>query len=312
MYRIDNSTAADTLPTPAAVGVTPDGYFTKGDVFSGIPPTVVNADWANAVQEEIAAVIEGAGLSLSKTVRTQLLSAIGILGQGNAAAYAASTTAANTYTATMTPAPTAYTAGQTVYIKFTNHNTGAATINLNGLGAKAIKKLSGAALSDSDIGDGMIAVLSYDGTNFQLLNAKVTTGLAGVTDGSIAAAGQVGQIIESIIPMSTPTAWSNAVALNLTSISATAGSWMITGQFGFQLAGGNNSIMASWISTTSATLPADYGNTTTLGAAVGQFSFPTNTLFLNISSTTTVYLSGYVGFPGTCSVFGNIKALRVR
>lgn len=72
MYRIDNSTAVTTIPTPGAVGPNPNGYFTDGNPASGIPATVVDDDWLNAVQEEIANAVESDGTVLSKTNRTQL------------------------------------------------------------------------------------------------------------------------------------------------------------------------------------------------------------------------------------------------
>ncbi len=54
-------------------------------------------------------------------------------------------------------------------VKFTNANTGASTINLNGLGAKAIRKNVSAVLVSGDILAGGIYELVYDGTNFQLI-----------------------------------------------------------------------------------------------------------------------------------------------
>lgn len=76
MYRIDNATSTGALPTPAAVGPSPDSYFTDGNPSLAIPATVVDADWLNAVQEEIAGVIEGAGDTLDKTDQGQLYAAI--------------------------------------------------------------------------------------------------------------------------------------------------------------------------------------------------------------------------------------------
>ena len=75
----------------------------------------------------------------------------------------------NTYTATITPAITAYTATQHFFIKFTNANTGTATLNLNGLGAKPILKNSTVPLTIGDINAGQILCLAYDGTNFQII-----------------------------------------------------------------------------------------------------------------------------------------------
>lgn len=87
---------------------------------------------------------------------------------------APATGAANVYTATLSPAPTAYAVGQIVFLKIATANTGAATFNVNGLGAVSIKKWSSgalAALSSGDLPVGFEAILAYDGTQFQLLNA---------------------------------------------------------------------------------------------------------------------------------------------
>ena len=79
MYRIDNNSAvpnASGVPAPAVVGPKINGYFTGGNPGGGIPATIVDADWANAIQEEIGGVIEAGGFTLSKTDRTQLQQAI--------------------------------------------------------------------------------------------------------------------------------------------------------------------------------------------------------------------------------------------
>ena len=55
--------------------------------------------------------------------------------------YATATGAVNTYAITLTPAPTAYAVGQKFTFKANLANTGTATLNVNGLGAKTIKKL---------------------------------------------------------------------------------------------------------------------------------------------------------------------------
>lgn len=60
--------------------------------------------------------------------------------------YAAATGAVNTFAITLTPAPTAYTAGQRFVFKANLANTGTATLNVNGLGAKTINKLGGTAI----------------------------------------------------------------------------------------------------------------------------------------------------------------------
>jgi hypothetical protein len=76
MHRIDDPTAVPTLPAPRAQG-TP-GYFTGGSPgSSGFAATVVRYEFMNALQEELAHVIEtGGGLTLNKTDNTQLLQAL--------------------------------------------------------------------------------------------------------------------------------------------------------------------------------------------------------------------------------------------
>lgn len=53
-----------------------DEHFHDGDPSTGELGTIVTAAWLNAVQEEIANVIEGAGLNLDGSKQTQLLSAL--------------------------------------------------------------------------------------------------------------------------------------------------------------------------------------------------------------------------------------------
>ena len=64
MHRIDTSTA------------TPDHKFTEGDPAVPVAATTVSAEWLNAVQEELVAVITGAGLELKKSDNSQLRQAI--------------------------------------------------------------------------------------------------------------------------------------------------------------------------------------------------------------------------------------------
>lgn len=78
--------------------------------------------------------------------------------------------AANVYAATLSPAATTYTVGMVVRIKVANTNTGASTLNVNGLGAKTIKKRTGADLLANDLLANQVAEFVFDGTNFQLQN----------------------------------------------------------------------------------------------------------------------------------------------
>lgn len=72
--------------------------------------------------------------------------------------------------------------GMSVKIKFTSANTGACTLNINGLGAKEIRKSNGNALSSGNIKAGQICHLVYTGSVFQLLGEGGEYGTAQAQD----------------------------------------------------------------------------------------------------------------------------------
>jgi hypothetical protein len=82
--------------------------------------------------------------------------------------YAIASGSANTYVVTINPAPDAYIDGFAVAIKINVNNTGASTINVNGLGAKAIKKPNGNDVSAGNLKVSSIYTMRYNGTNFIL------------------------------------------------------------------------------------------------------------------------------------------------
>lgn len=92
--------------------------------------------------------------------------------QANTYSYATSGGAANAYTLTVTPAIAAYAAGQEFEFLANFANTGATTIAVSGLAAKAIQK-QGAALSGGEIPINTIVKIVYDGTQFQLISPNV-------------------------------------------------------------------------------------------------------------------------------------------
>ena len=76
------------------------------------------------------------------------------------------------------PALTAYTTGATFEFIAAATNTGAVTINIDGLGAKDIKLNSTVALSGGEIVSGQVVVITYDGTRFQYINNSSVAGTA--------------------------------------------------------------------------------------------------------------------------------------
>jgi hypothetical protein len=89
-------------------------------------------------------------LDLSRAIQTQRLN------------YAAAGGTGNVLTASLTPALLAYTPGLPIRIKAIADNTGAATLNIDGLGAKAIVTPTNTALFAGDIKNGMMIDLLYD------------------------------------------------------------------------------------------------------------------------------------------------------
>ena len=82
----------------------------------------------------------------------------------------ATVTGTDTLTGSLTPALTAYATGNLFTFVAASTNTGAATINLNSLGAKSITKSGTTALVAGDIVSGQVYLIEYDGTRFQLIN----------------------------------------------------------------------------------------------------------------------------------------------
>ena len=83
--------------------------------------------------------------------------------------YAVDTGTVNAYVITLSPAPTSYIAGQVFNFKAVNTNTGASTLNVNGLGVKTLKKDVNVDLVTGDILAGQIVMCMYDGTYFQVV-----------------------------------------------------------------------------------------------------------------------------------------------
>lgn len=82
--------------------------------------------------------------------------------------YGVATGSANAYSVTLNPAPTSYVEGMAIAVKINVDNTGSSTIDINGLGAKSIKKPNGNDVSAGNLKAGSIYTMRYNGTNFIL------------------------------------------------------------------------------------------------------------------------------------------------
>jgi hypothetical protein len=123
-----------------------------GDASSGILGTVIGAAFLNALNNH----------------RHD-----GVAEDGHGALdYAADSGSANAYVVALSPALAAHVAGMPIFFRAANANTGASTVNINGLGAVAIRKYGLAALEAGDIAAGQIVGVIYDGTYYQLIGTQ--------------------------------------------------------------------------------------------------------------------------------------------
>lgn len=144
----------------------------KRQFVDGPPGTKITAQFLNALQEEIMAVIEGAGISPSADNLTQLKQAVTGYANSSSLRYGIDIGVVNAYVVDLNPAISAYADGFAMTFRPINSNTGAATINVNSVGIKSIVNMAGAALSAGDIRVGAIHLITYNSSsgNFQLNN----------------------------------------------------------------------------------------------------------------------------------------------
>jgi hypothetical protein len=104
----------------------------------------------------------------------QVMADIAVEAQINAVKVLASVAGTNTITGSMTPDLTAYSAGMTCALTPANTNTGAATLNIDSLGALDVFRYGGEALQPGDFVAGTPAFLVLDSgaDDFYLLNPQ--------------------------------------------------------------------------------------------------------------------------------------------
>lgn len=138
----------------------------------------VNTLNAGTINDSVVMADPSTGI-LKKVSASRILSSLDTvyLDRNQSKIYGLTGGVANTYTLTLSPAITNYVVGQVFRVRFHAANTGASTININGLGAKSLVKFSGIsptnALVSGDISvgtPGMIYEIMYDGTNFRIMD----------------------------------------------------------------------------------------------------------------------------------------------
>ncbi len=149
-----------------------------------------------------------------------------------------------------------------------------------------------------------------------------TSGIIGTTTNDSAAAGSVGQFIESAVLIGSAVSLTNTTAANVTSIVLTPGDWDIGGNIAFT--GDASTVCTSLIgllNTSSAAL-LDAAFESQMSFAAGATVFATGNIGMALmgqrisvatATTTTVYLIARAGFTvSTCNAAGYVWARRRR
>jgi hypothetical protein len=163
-------------------------------------------------------------------------------------------------------------------------------------------------------GSPLIAVAGSDANIALQLSGKGTGGVVvqGATNGANVAAGYKGETTEANLAGASATSLVTSTAKNVTSISLTAGNWIITGNAVIQSSVASTQQLV-WVSATSATLPdISLRNGIAVATTNTYFGCQSYTLIARPTTTTTYYLSAYSVFAsGTSTACGQITATRI-
>ena len=180
------------------------------------------------------AATDAANLSQAQSTATKLLTVSGT----------------DTITASGSPTVTAYATGAMYYFTPAATNTGAATINIDSLGAKSITKNGTTALAAGDLTSGKVAVVVYDGTRFQLV-----AGFSASSTGNITFSGNTIDTTSGAIIMYPST---KNVLVNVTSDMAAG---ISPGAYAFQVRGTYSTGIYASLFKTEATAGSGYYRT---------------------------------------------------
>jgi hypothetical protein len=194
----------------------------------------------------------------------------------------------DTITGTMSPTLTAYAAGQLFYFVAGGANTGAVTLNIDSLGAKAITRDGSTALAAGDINSGEIVVVIYDGTRFQMINAANSFGNTTI-NGTLTVTGK-----SNLAEVSTPSI--NASVAAVTTLTA-AGASATSANIGTAVV---TTLTATGASVTSANVgTAVVTNLTATGASVASVNagvaLLTTATVTNLTATGASIASANIG-----------------
>lgn len=185
---------------------------------------------------------------------------------------------------------------------------------ITSVGAAATSIAVGTTTIGSPAGNGPLT------SNSAVLGNVLWGQLPGIGSATNASAGNVGEYVSSNIAAGSAVSATSATALNITSVSLTAGDWSCIGNAAAN-GTGTVTVMNGYITTVSNTDPGSPnsgGYAAWVGSVVAPFSGNFSPVVsiaemrVLIASTTTVYLGAKFSFSGTMAVYGFIGCRRTR
>jgi hypothetical protein len=183
-----NGAGTYTLPAgnPVTTGTTISSSWansTLNDIASGLTTSLAYDGQTAPVANLPMATYAHTGVG-NATLRTMYASAGQV--QDGTFQYLTSVSGTNTVTAIASISMSALAAGQAFRFIVAATNTSGVTLNINSIGAKAITKNGTTALTANDLVINSIVEVVYDGTQFQLVNSPIPTGIITMWSGTIA------------------------------------------------------------------------------------------------------------------------------
>jgi hypothetical protein len=150
----------------------PNAPYINGNPSTGTMGSIPPAASIENPQREIVNLIAACGLTPDDADLLQLARAV----QSGEVAYGVDTGSATAYAVALNPPLLAYTEGLALWVLPANANSGPATFNVNGLGARNIVRRGGAPLSAGDMPQGYKSLLTYNAlhSNFELYGTGFT------------------------------------------------------------------------------------------------------------------------------------------
>jgi hypothetical protein len=156
----------------------PFAPYINGDPSTGTEGSIPPADAFNEPLLELHNLVAFSGYNPVDTDLTQVTQSV----RRQWVNWAVDTGSTNALSCTVSPPILAYEQGTPLRVLVANTNTGACTINVSGLGVRAIRRPDGSNLVAGDIKGGGIASLVDDGAHYQLVNFLGAAGAGGTTN----------------------------------------------------------------------------------------------------------------------------------